>query len=54
MRKILDAVETVRRDRNFTVVFSAQALVAADTALDLTNEVLARMRTGGEAARKPD
>lgn len=46
MRRILDTVEQVRRERNIPLVFTSQALVAADTALDLTNEVITRMKAG--------
>ena len=54
MRKILDAVEQVRQRRNYALVFSAQSLVAADTTLDLTDDVLAVMRAARDTARRPD
>lgn len=54
MRKILDAVEQTRREGNYTMVFTAQALVAADTTLDLTDEVLSRMRAERDTAAKQD
>lgn len=54
MRKILDAVEQVRQQRKYSLVFSAQSLVAADTTLDLTEDVLAAMRAARDTAKKPD
>lgn len=54
MRKILNAVEQVRQQRNYTLVFSAQSLVAADTTLDLTDEVIAALRAARDTAKKPD
>lgn len=52
MKKILDAVEQVRRERKYEMVFTAQALVAADTILDLTDEVIARMKAARDTAQK--
>lgn len=51
-RRILDTVEQMRREGNYTFIFTAQALVAADTALDLTDEVLARLKAQAQTSGK--
>lgn len=51
-RRILETVEGLRREGNYTLIFTAQALVAADTALDLTEEVLARLKAQAQTSGK--
>lgn len=53
MERIDQAIEAVRREGNFAIIFDAgsSGMVAADPALDITNRVLARLTAapgGGE------
>jgi outer membrane protein len=52
MRRILDAVEAVRQEKNLSLVFSAEALVAADTTLDVTNDVIRKLRAAADTASR--
>lgn len=47
MRQINDVIETLRRDGNYSLIFDVgpgSNIIAADPALDLTNEVIRRLR----------
>jgi len=47
MRRISEVIEDIRRDGNYAMIFdaSAGALITADPTLDLTDQVLQRLRT---------
>jgi outer membrane protein len=48
MRRINDAIETLRREGNYSLIFDVgpgSNIIAADPALDLTNEVIRRLRS---------
>src|SRR5262245_38560950 len=56
MDKINKALEEVRKETRYAIVLDADAgaIVAADSALDLTAKVLAKLKTGAPAApRRP-
>jgi outer membrane protein len=47
MQRISEVIEDIRREGNYSMIFdaSAGALITADPALDLTDQVLQRLRT---------
>lgn len=59
MQPIMDRIQTVisdvRQQDGYAIIFdmAAEAMVAADPALDLTNRVLERLRAGTPAAATP-
>jgi outer membrane protein len=51
MRQINEAIETLREEAGYALIFEAgpgSNIIAADPALDLTNEVIRRLRDGGD------
>ena len=55
MDKINKILDDLRRERSIGIIFDAsqQVIVSADTTLDLTSEVLTRLKAGAPAAKKP-
>lgn len=49
MNRVEEAIEAVRREGGYALIFDAAsgAFVSADTTLDLTSQVLTRLRAGG-------
>jgi len=47
LKRVEEAIEAVRREGGYGIIFdaSARVMVAADTALDLTNTVIAKLRS---------
>jgi outer membrane protein len=55
MDKINKILDDLRRERSISIIFDAsqQVIVSADTTLDLTSEVLTRLKATAPAAKKP-
>ena len=52
MRRITDLIEVIREEGSYSMIFdvTAQGIIAADPALDLTNEVVRRLQASAQGA----
>lgn len=49
-QRVMDAIESVRKEGGYAIIFDASAAVSADSTLDVTDRVLARLKAGGPTA----